>query len=244
MAITKLLLLLVVVIAQLYAATAPNVRPPTEQLREQRGSEHAVPYLTAFIRTLISAWAFLEASVLFALSGYCPPALAHPFLHALLPPSPTSDLSPTTLTPTFLAGTLLSLTGALLRAHCFHTLGPHFTFELSIRPSHALVTKGVYSIVRHPSYTGGIALAVGWLLLVLDRRGWLVGVCARWAGGGSGDAVVTGVWACGWATALSVMYVLGNQRMNKEDAMLEKNFGEEWRAWTRRVPCRLVPGVY
>jgi len=34
------------------------------------------------------------------------------------------------------------------------------------------------------------------------------------------------------------------QRMKNEDAMLEKNFGEEWKEWARRVPCRLVPWVY
>lgn len=75
-----------------------------------------------------------------------------------------------------------------------------------------------------------------------------MGVCARWIqtshGAGSGNAIVTGVLACLWAMALSMMYVLVNQRMAKEDAMLEQNFGEEWRAWAKRVPCRLVPGIY
>lgn len=46
--ITKLLLLIVGLIAQLHAATPPNVRPPAEQLREQHGAERAVPLFTTF----------------------------------------------------------------------------------------------------------------------------------------------------------------------------------------------------
>ena len=60
---------------------------------------------------------------------------------------------------------------------------------------------------------------------------------------GSGHAVVaalTGVWV----TLLGILFVTLSKRMDKEDAMLEKNFGEEWRAWAKKVPFRLVPGVY
>ena len=161
-----------------------------------------------------------------------------------LNPSPYSP-------PAFLVGTLLTLAGGLLRAHCFHALGSRFTFELSIRPAHALVTDGVYGVVRHPSYTAILALAVGWLLCVLDRRGCVVSLFAgldpSQASGpgrdGSGHAVVavlTGVWV----TLLGILFVTLSKRMDKEDAMLEKNFGEEWRAWAKKVPFRLVPGVY
>ena len=40
------------------------------------------------------------------------------------------------------------------------------------------------------------------------------------------------------------MYIALNGRMNRGNAMLENNFGEEWRAWAKRVPCQMVPGVY
>lgn len=112
------------------------------------------------------------------------------------------------------------------------------------------MTHGVYSVVRHPSYTGALGLAVGWMLCVLDRRGAVVSVCegvleARVVGGrGHWDTVVTGVWACAWTVGVGVLWVLLCKRMDKEDAMLERNFGEAWRAWAKRVPYRLVPGVY
>jgi len=57
-------------------------------------------------------------------------------------------------------------------------------------------------------------------------------------------AVATGVCACMWAAELGMLCVFLSKRMDKEDAMLEKTFGETWRAWAKRVPCRLVPGVY
>ncbi|KAI9457835.1 hypothetical protein HD554DRAFT_2141346 [Boletus coccyginus] len=248
MAMTRLLLFFVVVIAEHYGATPPNVRPPAEQLREQRGLERGLPFFTASGRILLWSWAFLEGSVLLALSGYCPPGLARPLLHAL-PTTVTSDpTSHTALTPAFLAGTLLTLAGALLRAHCFHTLGAHFTFELSIHPTHALVTHGAYGVVRHPSYTALVGLVVGWLLCALDRRGWVVSAaCARLLSGGHGRrkrAMATGVWACMWAAVLGTLYVVMSKRMDKEDAMLERSFGEAWQAWAERVPCRLIPGVY
>lgn len=56
--------------------------------------------------------------------------------------------------------------------------------------------------------------------------------------------MATGVWACMWAAVLGTLYVVMSERMDKEDAMLERAFGEAWRAWAERVPCRLVPGVY
>ena len=201
------------------------------------------------------------------LSGYIPPQLAHslydhlPAALAPLIPSTAFAAHPTALTsptPLFVAGTLLALSGALLRVHCFRALGDRFTFELAIRPTHALVTRGVYGVVRHPSYVGVFGQAIGGLLCVLDPRGVVVAVLAgAWhsvfgslGGSGTSDglgyatAVPTSVLTCAWAMMLSMLTVWLNERMNREDAMLEENFGEAWRTWAREVPWRLVPGVY
>ncbi|KAF8121132.1 hypothetical protein EV363DRAFT_1366679, partial [Boletus edulis] len=110
---------------------------------------------------------------------------------------------------------------------------------------HALVTNGAYGIIRHPSYTGFTMLTVGYLFCVLDRQGPIVSVCTGLLGGsGTGHTTVTGVLACMWATGLYLAYAWLYGRMNREDEMLQKNFGEEWRAWAKRVPYRLLPGVY
>ena len=47
MAIAKLLLFFVGVVIQQYGFAPPNVRPPTEKLREQRGTERAFPFVYA-----------------------------------------------------------------------------------------------------------------------------------------------------------------------------------------------------
>ena len=94
---------------------------------------------------------------------------------------------------------------------------------------------------------------VGWTLYLFDLRTRVVHVCAAhfpfWAssvGGvlGNCHAMVTSAFACLSVSALGSSCVVVSKRMDNEDAMLEKNFGEAWRAWAKRVPYRLVPGVW
>jgi protein-S-isoprenylcysteine O-methyltransferase Ste14 len=83
---------------------------------------------------------------------------------------------------------------------------------------------------------------VGGLLCMLDRRGCVVSVIAGLAQ--ASEAAVSMVTGVVWVTVLGTLSVGLSKRMDKEDKMLEKNFGEAWRAWAKKVPCRLVPGVY
>jgi len=55
--------------------------------------------------------------------------------------------------------------GGLIRLECYRQLGTMFTFEMSIRKDHMLVTSGPYGIVRHPGYTGILLVISGMLLL-------------------------------------------------------------------------------
>ncbi|KAN0087880.1 hypothetical protein V8E55_006501 [Tylopilus felleus] len=247
MAFLRLFLVFVGATALEYGVIPPSAQPSAEQLREQHGAEHSVSLIILTMRTMIWFRAFLEGSILFALSGYCPPDLARALLHTFSPTTLTSDL--TELTPAFLVGTLLILVGSFLRVHCFHALGPRFTLQLSIHPTHTLVTDGVYGIVRHPSYTAIAALWIGYFFCLLDPQGPVVSKLAGllqaplFTGSADGNAMLTGVLACMWATVVYLLYLMLNGRMKREDTMLEKNFGEEWRAWAKRVPYRLVPGV-
>ena len=55
--------------------------------------------------------------------------------------------------------------GGLIRYKCYRALGSMFTFEMSIREGHVLVTSGPYAIVRHPAYTGAILVVIGIFLV-------------------------------------------------------------------------------
>ncbi|KII91452.1 hypothetical protein PLICRDRAFT_104633 [Plicaturopsis crispa FD-325 SS-3] len=175
---------------------------------------------------------------------------------AFLSPSDASPLSkiscptskPTALhtTPIFLLGTLLALSGAALRLVCFGTLGHLFTFDLTIHPSHTLVTSGPYSWVRHPSYTGSMMMIAGVALALFTPGGWVSECVIR----GPALASVAGtlvprawalyaLWAAWWAWTVSV----GVSRARAEDAQMHKLFGAEWDMWRARVPAWFLPGV-
>jgi len=67
----------------------------------------------------------------------------------------------------FAIGVALMIAGSLLRRHCFRMLGASFTGDVRASADQQVVTRGAYSILRHPSYTAaimvnlGVALALG-----------------------------------------------------------------------------------
>ncbi|KAI9032198.1 Isoprenylcysteine carboxyl methyltransferase family-domain-containing protein [Hyaloraphidium curvatum] len=67
-----------------------------------------------------------------------------------------------------IAGLLVTLGGLVLRNLAIHTLGPHFTHQLPSHPPSTLVQHGIYSILRHPSYTGFFWYSVGTQLMLLN----------------------------------------------------------------------------
>ncbi|CBZ51405.1 unnamed protein product [Neospora caninum Liverpool] len=62
-----------------------------------------------------------------------------------------------------LLGLVLAVAGLLLRLCAFAAAGRNFTHQIARTrlPSHALVTRGVYGVYRHPAYTGWFYWAVG-----------------------------------------------------------------------------------
>ena len=43
---------------------------------------------------------------------------------------------------------------------------------------------------------------------------------------------------------ISLIVLLGLQRIPVEDEILRKTFGKEWDEWARKVPNRIIPGIY
>ncbi|KAI0042245.1 ICMT-domain-containing protein, partial [Auriscalpium vulgare] len=139
--------------------------------------------------------------------------------------------------PLFLLGCLCTLASGVLRLECYRALGPLFTFEITLRADHKLVTRGPYAYVRHPSYAGVVLGVVGTLLLHFGPGSWfravgLLGTSAGW-------------WFAALWTAMET-YVLTSilARAPTEDAMLREQFKEEWDTWAARVPYRVFPGIY
>lgn len=61
-------------------------------------------------------------------------------------------------------GTCMFSVGVYLRHLSIRTLGKYFVTKVQIAEEHQLVTHGIYSVIRHPSYTG---LILGFLGLLI-----------------------------------------------------------------------------
>ena len=76
------------------------------------------------------------------------------------------------MSPTSAVGELLLLVGSTISLVAFRYLGKYFKFEASIQKDHKLITVGPYAYVRHPSYTGGTLVVVGWALWHYGEGSW------------------------------------------------------------------------
>lgn len=113
-------------------------------------------------------------------------------------------------------GIALFAAGGALRIWPVFVLGHRFSGLVAIQPGHSLVTRGVYRVIRHPSYLGLLVSSLGW------------GLAFR-----SGVGIVL--------TALLIPVLVA--RMNAEERLLHANFGDEYDAYRART-SRLIPGVY
>lgn len=141
------------------------------------------------------------------------------------------------VTPTFLLGWGLVISGALMRILCYRTLGPQYTFQRSVIKEHKLITSGPYAIVRHPAYTGYEMFTVGLLTAQLCKGSWVreCGILDNVAG----KAIILG-----WVGYLANLAFVVLKRCTAEDETLKKEFGEQWITWSKRTTARLIPGIY
>jgi protein-S-isoprenylcysteine O-methyltransferase Ste14 len=96
-------------------------------------------------------------------------------------------------------------------------LGRNWSITLQLRERHALVTSGVYRLIRHPMYSSFFLLGVAQLLLIPN---WFAGL-AGLAGAG----------------------MLYGFRVRREERMMLDSFGDDYRAYmaaTKRVVPWLI----
>ena len=113
-------------------------------------------------------------------------------------------------------GVILYAAGGVLRLWPVFVLGRRFSGLVAIQPGHTLMTSGLYSTIRNPSYLGLLVLSLGWALAFRS----LVGVLL---------------------VALMLLPLVA--RIRSEEALLRSEFGADYDAYCSRT-WRLIPGVY
>lgn len=141
------------------------------------------------------------------------------------------------ITPVFLVGCFLTLCGGYIRWSCYQALGSLFTFEVSIRDQHKLITTGPYSVVRHPGYIGSLCAYTGILLCVFGPGSWIF-ECGWW------DLLAVKIFAVVAVAFKASVVTLLLSRIGTEDKMMRKEFGSQWDEWAKHVPYKLVPGIF
>ncbi|KAG1857724.1 hypothetical protein DFJ58DRAFT_325790 [Suillus subalutaceus] len=242
MVAAKICLLLCATGAQYYAMTPPNARPSAKEALNPTGLEVVTPWIHILVKSIIGVCVLSDVILAYAAgkeSTPIPKSLTTLLVRSDFCSLPSLDH--TASSPALIVGSCLSIIGSAIRMQCYSTLGRFFTFELSIRQDHKLVTSGPYAIVRHPSYAGGLSVFLGILLCHLRTRSWLVSCSGMFPSSDQGAKLALG---CIWAGLFSLLFSGLGGRIEKEEAMLEGNFGDQWKSYVRRVPYKLVPWLF
>ncbi|KAF9465736.1 hypothetical protein BDZ94DRAFT_1253007 [Collybia nuda] len=233
MALTKLPCILIVTVGLHRSFIPPNVAARNEVVL-RRGVVGRVIYGTTKPFDVVT-WAVGLAEAVSIIAQRFPSwPLSKNIIFTLPVGRISQDLE---LTPLSVVGLLLVVSGAFLREYCYYTLGHFFTFEVSIRKGHRLITTGPYRSVRHPGYTGMVLLYFGTLFWCSARGSWIRESGVLGTNFGKGVFGFMGI-------IFTVLVFRLMVRMRSEDAVLKKAFGPEWDEWARRVPYLIVPGVY
>lgn len=112
-------------------------------------------------------------------------------------------------------GVVLFGLGGALRLWPVYVLGDRFSGLVAIQPGHMLVTTGIYSRIRNPSYLGLLIISLGWALAFRSGVGVLM-------------------------TAALMPPLIA--RMRAEERLLASEFGAEYEAYRART-WRLLPGI-
>jgi protein-S-isoprenylcysteine O-methyltransferase Ste14 len=114
------------------------------------------------------------------------------------------------------AGLVLLAMGMGLAVWARRHLGRNWSGRISIMVDHRLIRSGPYRWLRHPIYTGLLAMY-------------------------SGAALVTGTWLA--LAGVAIVVLAYARKIRLEEANLELAFGGEYREY-RRTTWALLPGLY
>lgn len=117
--------------------------------------------------------------------------------------------------PVFLAAVILCIGGLAFCLWARATLGRNWSGTITLKEEHELIIRGPYGLVRHPIYTGLLAMFLG-------------------------TALLDGHLAALLGTALVFLGFL--IKLSNEEAVMLKQFGEQYIAYQNRVR-RIIPFV-
>jgi len=109
------------------------------------------------------------------------------------------------------------LVGAVITFFGRTQLGRFGGPKIVVEEDHKLITKGIYNYIRHPMYLGYLVLFSGFCL---SFRSYIITVLIA-----------------------SGLFEVFRRRMNLEERLLEREFGEEYRSYMGRTK-RLIPFLY
>ena len=115
------------------------------------------------------------------------------------------------------AAIVLMIFGLIVRWTAILSLGKAFSVNVAIRDTQTLYKKGLYRLVRHPSYSG---MVICFVAIGMIQRNWL------------GFALVL------VPTTAALLY-----RIHVEEAALNEAFGTQYASYSRTTK-RLFPGIY
>lgn len=107
--------------------------------------------------------------------------------------------------------------GLLLRTWAVLTLGNLFTMHITVQKDHAIVRKGPFRIVRHPSYLGAFILYIS-----------------------------TAIFLHAWFSMLAIAVILPFaflRRIYYEEKLLKEEFGDEYESYRSKVK-KILPWIW
>ncbi|KAG1872196.1 hypothetical protein F4604DRAFT_1767995 [Suillus subluteus] len=241
MSLLKIPFLVASAIGMHISLTSPSL-PPSSQEKVVSSASESLISLFLDLRGpelfKIGAWAasFVEVANILAMHILGPSQIPE-CIYGASAVQLLHTLHPTPIALVFLASSLSVAVGGMLRLYCMSTLGKFWSFSLSVRKEHRIVTSGPYSIVRHPSYTGFLLQYVGIVITHGSQGSWMR---------------QSGILEVPYMKALAaiVFFLLTTgalgaiNRSSVEDKMMQRALGEDWENWAKKVKYRLLPGVY
>jgi protein-S-isoprenylcysteine O-methyltransferase Ste14 len=116
-----------------------------------------------------------------------------------------------------LAGFIIVALGLTIRLVAIRTLAEQFTYTVKIIENHRLITTGIYSSIRHPSYLGQSLIFLG-----------------------------CGMAFANWASMTFLFlpnFIAALYRISVEEKVLIEHFPERYRDYIAKTKL-LIPGIY